>query len=230
MASSLPNPVQAPPHVHALLDRLHAQSVEQEKTATAAQLQAVGFDDFMRDKYIALDQDKSQFVYQLILSTGARNVVEVSRYFAGTSFGVSTIYLALAVSQNIAKSGEYGVVIGTENEPSKAAQARLHWAEVGEGLEEIIELREGDLRETLKVDLPETVDLLSLDIWAPMALPTLKLVQPHFKPGSTVLIDNTIGAASGYKDLLTHLRAPGSGFTNLTLPYDKGLEMCVYVG
>jgi len=85
----------------------------------------------------------------------------VTDFQAGTSFGVSTIYLALAVSANTA-SGGTGRVIATENEPSKANIARQNWKEAGEEVERVIELREGDLRETLQVDLP-TVDMLLLD-------------------------------------------------------------------
>lgn len=85
----------------------------------------------------------------------------VTHIQAGTSFGVSTIYLALAVSANTA-SGGTGRVIATENEPSKANIARQNWKEAGEEVERVIELREGDLRETLQVDLP-TVDMLLLD-------------------------------------------------------------------
>jgi len=47
--------------------------------------------------------------------------------------------------------------------------------------------------------------------------------------GAVVIVDNTISSASRYKDLLEYLRASGSGFTNLTLPYTKGLEMSVYM-
>jgi hypothetical protein len=65
-------------------------------------------------------------------------------------------------------------------------------------------------------------------VWTPMALPTLKLVQPKLRHGAVVIVDNTIGNA-GYKDLLDYLRAPRSGFSNITLPYSKGLEMSVYL-
>jgi predicted O-methyltransferase YrrM len=74
---------------------------------------------------------------------------------------VSTIYLALAVTANTT-SGGIGRVIATENEPTKASAARKNWKEAGEEVESVIELREGDLRETLNVDLP-TVDMLLLD-------------------------------------------------------------------
>lgn len=162
MASShLPNPVVAPPHVHELLDRLHARSGEQEATIDSAVYKTAGttsFDDLMRDKFVALDQDKSQFVYQVARMTGATSVVE-----AGTSFGVSTIYLALAVGQNVAdgRAGP-GKVIATEKEPEKIKLAKAHWMEVGQEVEPYIELREGDLLQTLSKDLPE-VDLLLLD-------------------------------------------------------------------
>ncbi len=66
-------------------------------------------------------------------------------------------------------------------------------------------------------------------VWAPLALPVLKLVQPRMHRGAVVIVDNTISSASRYKDLLEYLRASGSGFTNLTLPYTKGLEMSVYM-
>lgn len=162
MASHLPNPVIAPPHVHELLDRLHARSAEQEATIDSAAYKTAGtssFDDLMRDKFVALDQDKSQFVYQVARMTGATSAVE-----AGTSFGVSTIYLALAVGQNVAagRGAGPGKVIATEKEPEKVKLARAHWLEVGAEVEPYIELREGDLLETLSKDLPE-VDLLLLD-------------------------------------------------------------------
>lgn len=161
MASHLPNPVVAPPHVHELLDRLHARSAEQEAAIDSAVYKTAGtssFDDLMRDKFVALDQDKSQFVYQVARMTGATSAVE-----AGTSFGVSTIYLALAVGQNVAagRAGP-GKVIATEKEPEKVKLAKAHWLEVGAEVEPYIELREGDLLETLSKDLPE-VDLLLLD-------------------------------------------------------------------
>lgn len=44
--------------------------------------ESAGFDDSMRDKFIALDQDKCQFLYLITRAIRAQNVVEV-----GTSFG-----------------------------------------------------------------------------------------------------------------------------------------------
>jgi predicted O-methyltransferase YrrM len=154
MSSTPPNPVIAPPHVHTLLNRLHQESSTQEATLGAYFPITENFDDLMRDKFIALDQDKCQFVYQLARAIAARNIVEV-----GTSFGVSTIYLALAVGQN----GGEGKVIATEKESTKAERAREHWKEAGDDLvTRYIDLREGDLLETLKVNVP-TLDLVLID-------------------------------------------------------------------
>ncbi|OWZ67881.1 hypothetical protein AYX14_05590 [Cryptococcus neoformans] len=220
------NPVIAPPHVLALLDRLHELSIVQEEAATTEAVDAEGFDNFMRDKFIALDQDKCWYMYQHCLASGARNVIE-----AGTSFGVSTVYLALAVAHNAALTGKPGQVIATENEPSKVRQARENWKEAGDEVLQVIDLREGDLRQTLKVDMPkEGIDFLLLDIWAPMAFPTLKVVESHLRPGATILIDNLNGAASRYKELIEYLHDPQNGYTNMVLPFSRGLGMSVYTG
>jgi predicted O-methyltransferase YrrM len=158
MSSSPPNPVVAPPHVLNLLDRLHKESSTQEAALGAYFSTAEGFDELMRDKFIALDQDKCQFVYQLARAVGARNIVEV-----GTSFGVSTIYLALAIGQNLERSGGKGKVIATEKESTKAEKAREHWREAGDKLvTRHIDLRQGDLLETLKVNVP-ALDLVLMD-------------------------------------------------------------------
>lgn len=170
-----PSPINAAPHIQQLLSQLHHISLEQEAgISTKGRVfssdilgdledkQSKGspnddFDRLMLDKFIALDEDKCQFTYQLINAMGATNVVE-----AGTSFGVSTIYLALAVARTKAATGKPGVVIATEKEHEKAAIARKYWAQCGPTVEQEIELREGDLLETLKDGLPD-VDLLLLD-------------------------------------------------------------------
>jgi predicted O-methyltransferase YrrM len=159
MSAPAPNPVVAPGHVLALLDRLHQESLTQEAALPSTYLSSPsGFDDLMRDKFIALDQDKCQFVYQIARAISARNIVEI-----GTSFGVSTIYLALAVGSNLSHLGGEGKVIATEKEHTKAERARQYWEEAGNDLvTRHIDLREGDLLETLKNNIPQ-IDLVILD-------------------------------------------------------------------
>jgi predicted O-methyltransferase YrrM len=115
-------------------------------------------------------------------------------------------------------------VIGTEYEPTKASAARAHFDEAG--LSRFIELREGDLRETLK-RIPGPVDFLLVDIWVPMARPALELVAPHLKPGAIVICDNTAQYRSAYADYFAFLEDPANGFQTMTLPFDGGLEMSV---
>jgi predicted O-methyltransferase YrrM len=151
--------IQAEPRTIALLRDLHTQALtEPPYISTDSQPQSVAL-----DRFVALEPDKCSLVYLLLRSSGARYVVE-----AGTSFGVSTIYLALAVGQNVRAAGGgagSGAVIATENEPTKAARARKHWAAAGEGdaVASWIDLKEGDLRETLKTDMPDSVDFMLLD-------------------------------------------------------------------
>jgi len=171
------------PALQAQIDGLQAQSVAQEaetgryfgERAKKGDLSWDGLDDdanrFMADKMVALEPIKAEFCHMLCRAIGAKRVVEV-----GTSYGVSTLYLADAVRAN---GG--GTVIATEYEPAKAAQARANFAAAG--LTELIDLREGDLRETLRV-LESPIDFVLIDIWVEMARPALELIAPHLRPGA----------------------------------------------
>jgi hypothetical protein len=48
--------------------------------------------------------------------------------------------------------------------------------------------------------------------------------------GAVVICDNSISSASRYAELQTYIRDPANGYTNLTVPYNNGLEMSVYLG
>ncbi len=207
------------PALERLLATLHAKSDAQvEAMARWAREHSPSPDEikaFRSDKFVALDRDKAEFCYQLCRATNARRVVE-----AGTSYGVSTLYLAAAVRDN----GGDGVVIGTEYEPEKASAARVHFEQAG--LTRFIDLREGDLRETLKqIDGP--VDFMLVDIWISMARPALEMVASHLRPGAIVVCDNTARHRNEYADYLAFL---DGGFRTMTLPFDGGLELSVRCG
>jgi len=217
--------------IDALLDRLYAQSNSQHEALGSyfsARAEEPDFDwnefdertnQFLSDKLVALDRDKAEFCYQICRAMGAKRVVE-----AGTSFGVSTLVLAAAVRDNLRLYGGEGMVIGTEYEPKKAKAARAHFAEAG--LSGFVELREGDLRQTLvKVGAP--VDFMLIDIWTPMARPALELVAPYLRDGAVVIADNTSQFPDAYRDYFEFVNDPANRFRTMTLPFEGGLEFTV---
>lgn len=223
----------ADPKVRAVAERLHAQSAAQDKDlgayfgrrAREGTLDWTALDGdahrFMSDKLVALEPDKAGFCAQVCRALRARTVVEV-----GTSYGVSTLHLADAVREVVRAEGGDGRVIATEYEPAKAAAARAHWADAD--LSDLIELREGDLRETLR-DLHGPVDFVLMDIWTEMARPAIELIGPHLRPGAVVVADNTTQFADAYADYFAYVNDPANRLRTQTLPFAGGLEFTVRV-
>ena len=218
------------PNLEALLDRLHAQSDAQVEETDAyyerrEQEGSLNYDNFcdddmhrfLSDKMVALDRDKAEFCYQLCRSLRATRVVE-----AGTSFGISTLYLAAAIRDN---QVENGVVIGTEHEPSKVKTALENFREAG--LSDFIDLREGDLRQTLE-DVGGPVDFMLIDIWD-VALPALEVVSSSLRPGAIVACDNTTVAREEYRDYFEFVHDPRNRFRTMTVPFRGGFELTVRV-
>lgn len=218
MRTSTINTLEAP-RVAGLLKRLHDESKSRSQTMPFARL---GFgmllDSILGRKptpkeeavraaeiYMCLGPDQGRLAYLLARTNKARRIIEF-----GTSFGVSTIYLAAAVRDN---GG--GVVIGSELEPGKLARARDHLREAG--LDDLVDLREGDAMETLS-DPGGEVDLLLLDGWKDLYIPIFEKMLPHLRPGSVVIADNIRLFRTALAPYLDRVRAAGSGFASAPVP------------
>jgi predicted O-methyltransferase YrrM len=217
----------------AVADRLHARSRRQllpsvvplAARAVRSKIRTGSWDftqspeskDWLADKLIALDPAKAALCYLLCRAIDARRVVE-----AGTSYGVSTIYLAAAVRDNIAASGGTGQVIGTEHETAKVAAAQRNLADAG--LAHLVDVRDGDLRDSLQ-DVGGPVDFMLVDIWIPMALPALERVLPELRPGALVVCDEVVNGRKDYLEYLSLVRDPNGPFQSVTVPGQGGLEI-----
>jgi predicted O-methyltransferase YrrM len=210
-----------------LLEALHARSKVQEAEANEYWRTRTGpwngmearDHEFLADKLVALDREKAEFCYLVCRSIGARRIVEV-----GTSFGVSTLYLAAAVRDN---GG--GTVIGAEYEPQKVSGARANFEAAG--LSAFIELREGDLIEALR-NVEGPIDFVLFDVWAHVVRPVLDLLSPHLRPGAMICADNTAGARGreAYAAFFEAVDDRAYGLRTMTLPFAGGFEMTVKVG
>ncbi len=101
-------------------------------------------------------------------------------------------------------------MITTELEPEKSERAKKNLAAAG--LEEWVEFRVGDARETLRADLPREIDLIFIDGPKGLYLDVLKLLEPRLRPGALVASDNT-----GNPELvlfLEYIREPANGYTS----------------
>jgi predicted O-methyltransferase YrrM len=151
-------------------------------------------------------------LYMLARNSGARTVVEF-----GTSFGISTLYLAAALRDN---GG--GRLVTTEFEPSKVARAREN-LKAG-GLDDLVEIRVGDALQTLAADLPDTIDLLLLDGAKALYPEILSLVESRLRPGALIVADN----ADHSPDYLARVRSTAAGY--LSTPFAEDVELSMRLG
>ncbi|MGW1028829.1 O-methyltransferase [Streptomyces sp. NPDC002577] len=202
------------PQVAAVLDRLQA-----ERRRPAGGGPRGGLDT--RDPHAYADigfsihPGQGDLIYLLCRAIGATRVVEFA-----TSIGVSTIYFAAAVRDN---GG--GTVIGSEIVPEKAATARRNLADAG--LADLVDLRVGDARETLR-DLGGAVDFALIDGWPVSTGPTLarqvmEIIAPQLRVGAFVMNDNA------EPDYLEFVRDPANGFRSMSLPLKGSTELSVKV-
>ena len=215
-------------NLETLLGALHAQSEGQSgainryfrRRIEEGTLSWDGFDaettTFFADKMVALEKDKAEYCYAICRAMKAKRVVE-----CGTSFGVSTLYLAAALRDN---GG--GTVIATEWEKEKAAIARKNFEAAD--LAQYIDLRVGDLNDTLRT-IEGQVDFVLLDIWTEAVMPAIRHIAPHLKPGSVIIADNTTQSRRGYAAYFDYIADPANRLRTMTLPFEGGLEFTLRV-
>lgn len=126
--------------------------------------------------YLPISKEQGKSIKALIIENHCQQVVEF-----GTSFGISTIYLADAVRQT------GGKVITTELLESKARRAKQNIHDAG--LLDYVEVRIGDAMKTLRGHATP-IDFLFLDGWKDLYLPVFKLLEPQFHSETLVYADN----------------------------------------
>lgn len=167
----------------------------------------------LKEFALPVSRETGTLLYMLARATHARSIVEF-----GTSFGLSTLYLAAALRDN----GGQGRLITSEFEPSKIARAKANLA--AGGLADLVEFREGDALQTLAVDLPEAIDLVLLDGAKALYPDILGRVEPHLRTGAIVIADN----ADFSPEYLEHVRSIANGY--MSLPFGGDVELSVRLG
>ena len=201
----------------AVLDRLFAAATRDDErpdppidfdTATA-QARADALDDI----YMPVSARGGELLYSLVRTARPRTIVEF-----GTSYGISTIYLAAAVTDN-----GTGHVHSTELSATKIAAARANLAEAG--LADVVTVLPGDALQTLAA-VPGPIDFVLLDGWKDLCLPVLRLLEPRLRPGALVVADDTTFASmAGY---LAYVRDPAAPYVSVDFPVEDGMELSCY--
>jgi predicted O-methyltransferase YrrM len=186
-----------------------ADLIEERERLMRSKTDYLDFYGRFKDFPLAVSRETGTLLYMLARSSAARTIVEF-----GTSFGISTLHLAAALRDN---GG--GHLITSEFEPAKIARARKNLADGN--LIDLVEIREGDALQTLRVDLPETIDLLLLDGAKALYPEILDLVESRLRPGAFIVADN----ADYSPEYLAHVRSPANGYMSVPFVDDVELSM-----
>jgi predicted O-methyltransferase YrrM len=211
----------AEPRVDTVLRRLFAQadrddevasSLPEDRATRTARLRLTVREraDALQDIYMPVSPDAGRLLYALVRACRPATVVEF-----GTSFGISTIHLAAAVTDN-----GTGRVVTTELSDRKTTAARANLEQAG--LAGVVTILQGDALETL-ASVTGPVGLVFLDGWKDLYLPVLRLLQPRLAPGTLVIADDTSYESAA--DYLAYIRDPGNGFVSVDFPVDDGIEI-----
>jgi predicted O-methyltransferase YrrM len=200
--------------VRDVLDAMHAaaDSNDPPLLAKAKGKKGAARTALLDEAFIPVSPEAGRLVYTLVRGAAPGTTVEF-----GTSFGISTIYMAAAVRDRGA-----GRVITTELLRSKADRAREYIREAG--LLDLVDVRVGDALETLK-DIKADVTVLFLDGWKELYLPVLKMLEPKLEPGALVAADDIHLFPEALQPYLDYVREPANGYVSVTLPVGDAVEL-----
>jgi predicted O-methyltransferase YrrM len=188
-----------------------ALSPEERKRLMQSRTEYLDVYSRLKDVPLPVSRETGALLYMLARSAGAKTIVEF-----GTSFGISTLHLAAALRDN---GG--GRLITTEFESSKVARARENLR--AGGVLDLVEIREGDALQTLRVDLPNTVDLLLLDGAKALYPDILGLVEGRLRIGALIVADN----ADFCPEYLARVRSPANGY--MSVPFSDEVELSMRI-
>ncbi|MFM0207242.1 class I SAM-dependent methyltransferase [Paraburkholderia sediminicola] len=195
--------------VDATLRRLYAATLRMDPPARQAVAAhgldegAPGFYEAMKDAYMPVTPDLGMLLYLLVRSSLARTVVEF-----GTSFGISSIWIAAAL-----RSNGNGRLVTTEMDGGKVSCARNNLREAG--LDDLVEIRAGLAEQTLREPLQHPIDLVLLDGAKSAYLPVLRLLEPNLRSGTLILADNT--DMPGSRPFLDYVQEPCNGYRSASI-------------
>ena len=187
--------------VRAVLARLEAEDAEER---------AAGLPSQQRSRQVA--RTTGQFLFALVTPQWDCEVLEI-----GGSRGYSSIWLGAGVRHL------GGRVLSLESDPAKTDAWRRNVSEAG--LEETVELIEGDAFQTL-AELEDVFDICFLDAEKEDYEALFALARDKLEPGALVVADNvlshqeTLGAYS-------EARQADPTLESVTVPLDRGLELSV---
>jgi len=164
---------------------------------------------------LAIKREVGVLLHLLCLTRQPRTVVEF-----GASRGASTLYLASALRD----CG--GTLITTELLPSKAQATHSNLREAG--LDDLVELRIGDARDTLQ-HFDGEIDILFLDGRNDLYLDVLRLLEPHLASAALLAADLSIEDPD-LRPYLNYIRDPTNGYLSVEVPLDAGVELSVRTG
>jgi predicted O-methyltransferase YrrM len=218
-----PNPANSlhTPQVKTILNRLFAAATQDDiprfrkpnlswESATAQERA-----DAMESTYMPISRQGGELLYILVRASRPNIVVEF-----GTSFGISTIYLAAAVADNGA-----GRVISTELSSAKVVAAHANLAEAR--LSDYVTILHGDAMTTLS-DIPGPIDFVLLDGWKDLCLPLLQSLESRLAIGAVIVADDiNLDSMSSY---LEYVRDSARGYVSVAFPVEDGMEISCWTG
>src|SRR5580704_13233232 len=209
-------------HVRTVLDRLFAAASHDDEaprwtnpgvsweSATAHERA-----DALQAAYLPISAQGGELLYILVRAKRPTTIVEF-----GTSYGISTLYLAAAVADN-----GMGNVIGTELNSAKVAAARANLLEAR--LSDHVSILQGDAMTTLH-DIHGPIDLILLDGWKDLCLPVLRSLESRLSAGALIVADDiNMPSISSY---LEYVRNPANRYATVAFPVNDGMELSCWTG
>ena len=191
------------------LEKLHQESSSEKLTILKGAIKGVFRKlkpEDMKEAYISVSKEQGEYIYNLLINEKAKNIVEF-----GTSFGISTIYLAAAAKKN------NGKVITSELLASKCKIAIQNFKDAD--VNNAIDLRLGDAIKTLK-NVPDNIDFLLLDGWNDLYLPLIKILEPKLSNGAYIYTDNI--KFPGSKSFVKYINSHPEKYDTKRLSESKG--------